>query len=98
MTPSGHVEARNHLSRALEADPTSARAWSLLSLCHYHEGILDWAPDRGATLRLSREAADQAVAHDDREWLAHALSGMGRLWTERDFVSALEGEETARRR
>jgi adenylate cyclase len=95
MTPSGHVEARKLLERALEFDPTSARAWSLLSLCHYHEGILGWASDRGAALRLSRDAADHAVAHDDREWLAHALWGMGRLWTERDFDSALEGEETA---
>jgi adenylate cyclase len=95
MTPAGHVEARKLLERALEFDPTSARAWSLLSLCHYHEGILGWASDRGAALRLSRDAADQAVAHDDREWLAHALWGMGRLWNERDFDSALEGEETA---
>ena len=95
MTPSGHIEARKHLECALKSDPTSARAWSLLSLCHYHEGILGWASDRAAALRLSRDAADQAVAHDDREWLAHALWGMGRLWTERDFASALEGEETA---
>jgi adenylate cyclase len=41
MTPACHTEARNHLKLALEIDPTSARAWSLLSLCHYHEGI--WA-------------------------------------------------------
>jgi len=95
MNPSGHIEARKHLECALKSDPTSARAWSLLSLCHYHEGILGWASDRAASLRLSRDAADQAVAHDDREWLAHALWGMGRLWTERDFASALEGEETA---
>jgi len=40
MTPAGHAEARSQLERALHIDPTSARAWSLLSLCHYHEGIL----------------------------------------------------------
>jgi adenylate cyclase len=34
MTPAGHAEARSHLNRALEIDSTSARAWSLLSLCH----------------------------------------------------------------
>ena len=42
MTPAGHAEARNHLKLALEIDPSSARAWSLLSLCRYHEGILGW--------------------------------------------------------
>ncbi len=95
MTPAGHAEARSQLERALHIDPTSARAWSLLSLCHYHEGILGWAQHRGDALRSSREAAEQAILHDDREWLAQGLWGMGRLWTERDFSSALDGEERA---
>jgi adenylate cyclase len=95
MTPAGHAEARNHLKLALDVDPTSARAWSLLALCHYHEGILGWAGHRGDALRSSLHAAEQAVACDDRDWLGQALSGMGRMWTERDFTSALEGEECA---
>lgn len=95
MTPAGHAEARKYLERALDIDPTSARALSLLSLCHYHEGILGWADDRGDALRASRDAAEQAILSDDREWLAHALWGMAKLWTERDFASALEGEERA---
>jgi TolB-like protein len=95
MTPTCHAEAREHLARALEIDPTSARAWSLLSLCHYHEGILGWVDSRDAALRSSLEAAEQGVACDDREWLAQALWGMGKLWTERDFVLALDGTERA---
>lgn len=95
MTPAGHAEARNHLKLALDIDPTSARAWSLLALCHYHEGILGWAGHRGDALRSSLHAAEQAVADDDRDWLGQALRGMGRMWTERDFASALEGEECA---
>ena len=94
MTPACHAEARNHLNLALEIDPTSARAWSLLSLCHYHEGILGWV-NRADALNASQEAAEQAVVCDDREWLAHGLWGMGRLWTKRDFHSALEGVERA---
>ncbi len=94
MTPSGHAEARNHLKLALEIDPELARAWSLLSLCHYHEGILGWVyrPD---SLNASLEAAERAVSCDDREWLAQGLWGMGRLWTQRDFQSALDGVERA---
>ena len=95
MTPAGHAEARNHLKLALGIDPTSARAWLLLSLCHYHEGILGWVEPRADALQSSLEAAEEALAHDDREWLAHGLWGMGRLWTARDFSSALEGAERA---
>jgi tetratricopeptide (TPR) repeat protein len=94
MTPAGHAEARNHLKLALEIDPSSARAWSLLSLCRYHEGILGWV-HRADALKSSLEAAEQAVLCDDREWLAQGLWGMGRLWTERDFQSALDGVEQA---
>jgi TolB-like protein len=95
MTPACHEEAREHLKLALDLDPTSARAWSLLSLCHYHEGILGWVTPRGDALRASLEAAEQAVACDDGEWLAQGLWGMGRMWTERDFSSALDGTERA---
>jgi adenylate cyclase len=95
MTPAGHAQARDQLSRALQLEPTSARAWSLLSLCHYHEGILGWAEHRGRALQMSLDAAEQALEHDDREWLAQGLWGMGRMWTQRDFDSALEGEEHA---
>jgi adenylate cyclase len=95
MTKAGHAEARDQLAQALQLEPTSARAWSLLSLCHYHEGILGWAEDRGRALQLSLDAAEQALAHDAREWLAQGLWGMGRLWTQRDFSSALDGEEQA---
>jgi adenylate cyclase len=94
MTPAGHAEARNHLKLALQIDPSSARAWSLLSLCRYHEGILGWV-NRADALKSSLEAAEQAVSCDDREWLAQGLWGMGRLWTERDFQSALDGVERA---
>jgi adenylate cyclase len=95
MTRAGHAEARQQLERALELDPNSSRAWSLLSLCYYHEGILGWSESRGAALKSSLDAADRAMACDDGEWLAQGLWGMGRLWTERDFASAFDGTERA---
>jgi TolB-like protein len=95
MAPDCHSEAREHLKLALEIDPALARAWSLLSLCHYHEGILGWAKDRSAALQASLQCAEQAISCDDREWLGQGLWGMGRMWTERDFSSALDGTERA---
>ena len=95
MTPACHAEAQGQLELALRIDPASARAWSLLSLCHYHQGILGWAEDRVAALTASLDAAERGISCDDREWLAHALWGMGKMWTQRDFASALEGVERA---
>jgi adenylate cyclase len=95
MSRTCHHEARQALTQALRLDPGSAFAWSLLALCHYHEGILGWAADRGAALSASLDAAQRAIDIDERDWLGQALEGMGRLWTERDHVAALEREEYA---
>jgi adenylate cyclase len=95
MSRSGHKEAREMLSHALTLDPGSAFAWSMLSLCHYHEGILGWAEDRTAALKASLDAGQRAVEFDELDWLGHAMRGMGRLWTERDHHAALEGQERA---
>jgi len=95
MSRTGHKEARDMLAEALRLDANSAFAWSLLSLCHYHEGILGWAKDRGAALGASFHAAQRAIEIDERDWLGQALEGMGRLWTERDHAGALERVERA---
>jgi adenylate cyclase len=95
MSRSGHVEARALLERALVIDPASSFAWSLLALCHYHEGILGWAGDRSAALQASFEAAQRAVESDDRDWLAHGLLGMSWLWLHRRFEAALDEEMRA---
>jgi adenylate cyclase len=95
MSRTGHKEARELLAHALTLDPGSAFAWSMLSLCHYHEGILGWAEDRTAALKASFVAGQRAVEFDELDWLGHAMQGMGRLWTERDHRAALEGQERA---
>jgi adenylate cyclase len=95
MSRIGHNQAREMLAHALTLDPGSAFAWSMLSLCHYHEGILGWAQDRTAALKASLEAAERAIELDELDWLGHALQGMGRLWTQRDHAAALDGQERA---
>ena len=95
MSRRGHAEARALLERALAIDPASSFAWSHLALCHYHEAILGWAEDRNSALQASLRAAERAVDAEERDWLAHALCGMGHLWTRRDFDEALKEEERA---
>ena len=95
MSRSCHAEARALLEQALATDPGFAYAWSLLALCHYHEGILGWTADRRNALEASRDAADKAVLLDERNWLGQSLSGMGLLWIERDHDGALERQERA---
>lgn len=95
MSRTCHQEAREALAQALRLDPRSAFAWSLLALCHYHEGILGWTADRGAALKASLDAAQRAIEIDERDWLGQALEGMGQLWTARDHDAALEREEYA---
>ena len=95
MNRASHEEARGLLEKSVALDPHSAYAWSMLALCHYHEGILGWKKDRASALKASLQAAEQAVQNDDRDWLGHALRGMGLLWTERDFATALEEQERA---
>ena len=95
MNRAGHIEARDLLAHALTLDQNFALAWSMLALCHYHEGILGWTVDRAASLKASQEAAERAVELDELDWLAHALRGMGRLWNERDHDAALIGQQRA---
>ena len=95
MNRAGHREARDLLTGALKLDQNFALAWSMLALCHYHEGILGWTADRAASLKASQEAAERAVELDELDWLAHALRGMGRLWNERDYDAALAGRQRA---
>src|SRR5205814_3497657 len=61
MNRVGHAEARRLLETALATDPNSAYAWSMLALCHYHEAILGWAPDRQAAMTAALQAAERAV-------------------------------------
>jgi adenylate cyclase len=95
MNRAGHREARDLLTRALTLDQNFALAWSMLALCHYHEGIFGWTAGRAASLKASQEAAERAVELDELDWLAQALRGMGRLWNERDHDAALAGQQRA---
>lgn len=88
-------EARHLLLEAAKLDPASSRALSMLSRCQYEEAMHGLTDDPAGLLAESFRAADQAVALDDGDWLAHNMLGMGHLWTQRDYDRGVHENERA---
>jgi tetratricopeptide (TPR) repeat protein len=89
FTAQDNREAFRLLGMALELDPRSAFALALLALCHYKDAILGFSDDRQRSFGETYRAAERAVTLDGGNWLAHAMLGIARLWTRRDFDQAL---------
>jgi TolB-like protein/DNA-binding SARP family transcriptional activator len=89
------AEARRLLARAIELDPTSCYAHSLLALAHFHDALAHWTKDPPRVLAATLEAARSAVALSDVDWLSHALLGIALLWTDRQYELAREEVERA---
>jgi TolB-like protein/Flp pilus assembly protein TadD len=89
------AEARDLLYKAIELDPASSYAHSLLALSHFHDALADWTKDPPRALTATLEAARRAVELDDDDWLSHALLGIAILWTSRNYDRALEEVERA---
>jgi len=88
-------EAHALLERALALDPTSSHAHSILALWQFVVALLGWTKDPPNALLATLRTAQEAVALDDGDWLAHALLGIALLWTRRDYDRAVAEEERA---
>jgi TolB-like protein/Tfp pilus assembly protein PilF len=60
-------QSRILLEKAVELDPTSARAHSLLAWCHLYDNMFWWTADRERALGKAYEAAQRAVVLDDSD-------------------------------
>ncbi|HEX2340756.1 MAG TPA: winged helix-turn-helix domain-containing protein [Vicinamibacterales bacterium] len=89
------AEARDLLHKAINLDPASSYAHSLLALSHFHDALADWTKDPPRALTATLHAARRAVELDDDDWLSHALLGIAVLWTSRNYDRALEEVERA---
>ena len=89
------AEARGLLHKAIELDPASSYAHSLLALSHFHDALADWTKDPPRALKATLLAARRAVELDDDDWLSHALLGIAILWTSRNYDRALEEVQCA---
>jgi len=85
--PADQQLAINHLQRAVQIDPNYALAWAGLSHAWWEFGIQNGRP-RKETERPAREAADKALALDDRLAEAHVAQGFLKLLCDRDWNGA----------
>jgi DNA-binding SARP family transcriptional activator len=65
--------------RALQLDPTFARAWAGLSFTHFQNVFLALTPDDRQQIELALRAARRSVDADDRDPAAHWAMGRA-LW------------------
>jgi TolB-like protein/lipopolysaccharide biosynthesis regulator YciM len=89
------AEARTLLQKAIELDPSSSYAHTLLALSHFHDALSGWTKNPPRVLAATLQAARRAVELDDDDWLAHALLGIGLLWTSRQYDRAQHEVERA---
>jgi tetratricopeptide (TPR) repeat protein len=71
--------AADLFERALQLDPTFARAWAGLSFTHFQNVFLDLTPHRRQEVELALRAARRSVDADDRDPAAHWAMGRA-LW------------------
>lgn len=95
FTPEDYVEAIKFSRRAIELDATSSYARSMLAICLYEQVMAGWSSDATRSFRESFEAACEAVALDDGDWLGHFMKGMGYLWTQRAYDLGIQENRRA---
>ena len=95
FTPEDYVEAIRFARRAIELDATSSYARSMLAICLYEQVMAGWSADATRSFRESFEAACEAVALDDGDWLGHFMKGMGYLWTQRAYDLGIQENRRA---
>jgi TolB-like protein len=71
LNRTGIESSRKLAQRAVELDPTYAKAWAALSIAHLYDARFRWSTTPGESLALAIEFAEKAVGLDDTEYYAH---------------------------
>jgi adenylate cyclase len=80
-TKEANAAAHAMFMKAIELDPSYARAWAYLATVHHLDLFMEFAQDRDYTLARQIEAASKALALDGADSVAHVVSGLAALWT-----------------
>jgi tetratricopeptide (TPR) repeat protein len=76
LTQETNAQALAYLEQARALDPSVPEIWTNLAVAYQRAAFFGWSPSREASLRLAREAAEQAVALDPRSADAHYVLGL----------------------
>ncbi|WP_320261533.1 winged helix-turn-helix domain-containing protein [Mesorhizobium dulcispinae] len=77
----GESLAREYLARAIECDPTLAKAYSKMALSHLVDACFGWADDYDVSMELARRWAVKAIACDDGDSWSHWAFASYHLYT-----------------
>ena len=80
-------EAIRFFKKALTLDPNYSQAYACLGFAHIFDYQNRWSDDPDNSLQLAKQYAQQAVAKDTNEPLAHCVTGMAALF-EKDLDRA----------
>jgi TolB-like protein/Flp pilus assembly protein TadD len=83
-----NAQAEQFFSRAVQLDPTFARAWAGLSFTHFQSAFQEWAPREEEIERAFRAAA-QSLSMDERSPAAHWAMGRA-LWLRGRHAQAID--------
>jgi adenylate cyclase len=77
FTQDGNLRARELFQRAHALDPGYGRSLTGIAYSHYRDVFMGVAPDRARSIAQCLEAAQQALAADDSDALAHFVLSRG---------------------
>ena len=86
------AEAQRLLRKAIELDPVSAGGFCLLAFTHLMQVQFGWSESAAQSIQEAAKAAQNAVAIDDRDAMAHTVLGLVGLISRRhdDAIRRLE--------
>jgi len=93
-TKTDNAQALVCAERAVELDPTSARACTHLAWCYFFDRMAGWTTDRENALAKAYELAQRAVALDDTDSFPHCILGLIHLFR-REYDEARSETERA---
>jgi adenylate cyclase len=93
-TRTDNTQALACAERALELDPTSARASAHAAYCHFINYMACWTADREHALATAYELAQRAVVLDETDSFAHSIVGFIHLFR-REYDEAQSEAERA---
>jgi adenylate cyclase len=93
-TSTDNAQAVACAERALEIDPTSARACAQAAWCHFYNYMACWTADREHALAKAYELAQRAVVLDETDSFGHCNLGLVH-WFRREYEEARAETERA---